>query len=109
MNWLQITLVCYAIINIVAGVVGVVHGSVVSLIAAAGLATIVLVGVAISRTRPQLGYGVAALGPVLSLGRFLPTYLKTGALWPALTMVICSAVALIALVAGHFAFRRINP
>ena len=101
MGWLDALLVLYGLLNIVAGIMGYAK-SPVSLYAGATAGVLVLLGVYLARSRPTLGYGLAALVCLLLLGRFLPVFLRERDLWPAGTMAIVSAVVLVALVAGHF-------
>lgn len=98
-------MVAYGIFNIALGVEAfVAKGSVVSLIAAGTAGLLVLVAVALTKKYPRIGYILAALVCLGLIGRFLPVFLKdTTNVYPALTVVVVSAIVLVALVGSHFA------
>jgi len=106
MSWLNAVLVTYAVFVIGAGAEAYFSkGSIASLMGAGAIGVLVLIGVFVTKTRPSIGYGIAALGPIMALGRFLPSYMKDHKVWPALIIVIASFAALACLVAGHFMNR----
>ena len=75
-------------VSLAGGIMGYARaGSTASLIAglAVGLVLLVTAGLALRRTGwPQLVMSIAGL---VLLGRFLPVYFQTAAVWPALVMV----------------------
>ncbi len=101
MMWLNAVLVAYAGLNIFGGI-SALKASPISLIAGSAIAIIVLFGVWYSTKNMRVGYAIAAVGPVLSLGRFLPVYLSKHVIWPAGVMALASGIALAALIAAHF-------
>jgi uncharacterized membrane protein (UPF0136 family) len=111
MTWLDIVLGVYAIFTMFAGTYGYLKsGSAVSMIAGLVAGLVVIAGIFIARSKPTIGYGMAALITILMIGRFLPTFLKEPdpykALWPALAMVVTSAIALLCLALAHLLQRR---
>ena len=105
MVWLNAVLVAYASLNIYGGI-SAMKTHPMSLVAGSAIAILVLFGVWYSTKNMRVGYAIAAVGPVLSLGRFLPAYLTKHVVWPAGIMALASGIALVALIAGHFLTKK---
>ena len=73
-----------------------------SLLGGTAISALAVVGVIIARKQPKLGYGLAALACIADLGFFIPRFLKSHAVWPALTMIIAAGLTFAALVVYHF-------
>lgn len=83
-------------------------GSAMSLYGGGALGAVVLIGLwmSMSMKTPRWGYILGVLMGIAALGRFLPNYLKTKDPYPALVIVVLSALLLLVLVGGHFAAQR---
>ena len=83
-------------------------GSAMSLYGGGALGLLVLVGLLMSlkMKSPRWGYILAAVMGLAALGRFLPSYFKTNDPYPALVIVILSALLLGVLVGGHLATKK---
>lgn len=111
MPWLNIVLTLYALFTGFAGMFGYLKsGSAVSAIAGLAAAALVLVGVWLSKTKPAIGYPIAGVVALAMIGRFLPSFLKAqdpyAKIWPDLSMVVASAIALLCLILGHVLAKK---
>lgn len=103
MPWPRILVLLYGLFLLGAGIEAAVSkGSVISLVAGGGLGILALACFAIVPKNPRVGYIGATVVGLAVIGRFLPTYLKTQAVWPAGVMAILSIVVVLALSAAHF-------
>lgn len=105
LKWL---LVLYGFFNIFLGVEAyMVKQSLVSLIAAGTAGILVLLAVGLTKNYPRIGYILAALVCVGLIGRFGPAYAKQPSnVYPALVVVLASALVLGMLIGSHFAAMR---
>lgn len=102
MSWLNWVLIGYATLTFAGGLQGYIGSKSVASIAAASTITVLILGATwLSKSNPKVGYGVAAVVAALTLGQFIPRYQKSGAVWPALIMIIASGLTVAALIAGH--------
>lgn len=76
-------------------------GSTVSLLAGGGAGVLMLVCVWLTGSRPRIGYIGASVVSLAIVGRFLPVYLKSGTVYPALVATLASIALFVALVLGH--------
>ena len=107
MRWLDSVLVSFGLLSILGGIEGyLAKGSVMSVMGGAGTGVIILAGVALAKTHPGAGYGVATVGTLAVGGMMLRSYMKNHAVWPGLTFTVLSAAVLICLVIGHYAARK---
>ncbi len=107
MRWLDSVLVIFGLLSILGGIEGyLAKGSVMSVMGGAGTGVIILAGVALAKTHPGAGYGVATVGTLAVGGMMLRSYMKNHAVWPGLTFTVLSAAVLICLVIGHYAARK---
>ncbi len=80
----QITIIIYAAGLFLGGLEGLItKGSVISLLASALFAVLLLFALRTSLTRPKFGLGLGALFVLLSFGRFAGVFLKKHEMWPA--------------------------
>jgi uncharacterized membrane protein (UPF0136 family) len=108
MGWLNPVLVSYSLLNILFGVAGYVSKkSVISLVAGVVAGAIVLGAVALAKSHPKIGYGIAAVVALLLLGRFAGPAFSKQEVYPSGILAAASLIALLALVFGHFLSR--NP
>ncbi|GMV89395.1 MAG: hypothetical protein AMXMBFR81_23260 [Chthonomonas sp.] len=107
MPWLNIVLWVYALFNIALGVEAYLKvNSMPSLMGGIGAGVLVIVGLLVSQKNSMVGYSICALVALGLLGRFVPAYLSKGTVYPALVVSIASALALVALIVGHFMARK---
>ena len=80
-------------------------GSAMSLYGGGALGLLVLVGLwmTMKMKTPRWGYILAVVMGLAALGRFLPSYLKSKDAYPALVIVVLSALLIVVLVGGHLA------
>lgn len=99
---LNVLLMLYAALNLGLGIYGfAVKQSMVSLIAGAAIAALILFTLWLTKTNPRMGRIGSLIVAVLVTGRFLPMFLKSGDWLPAGILSIASGVVIIALLAGH--------
>jgi len=101
MPWLNPLLIVYALLNIGLGIDGALHGSVVSVIAGVAIGVLMLGSVALAKTQPRAGRIASLVIAVAVLAQFLRKFLTTHAWLPAGTLVVASAVVILALLWGH--------
>lgn len=107
MKWLTGVVVAFGLFCIGAGLEAyLAKNSLPSLMGGGGIGLVALIGAFVARTTPSIGYGIAAVAALAALGRFLPAFLKTQAVWPALAMTLVSSTVLVCLIAGHFMAKR---
>ncbi|MCH8275562.1 MAG: TMEM14 family protein [Armatimonadetes bacterium] len=105
MIWLNVVLLIYAALVLAGGLFGYFRaGSPVSAIASGAAALLVLVGVLLSGSNKNLGYGVAAF-VALALVVFFLIRVLNGKFMPGIPALVLSAVALGCVVIGHFMRR----
>lgn len=91
-----------ALVLIVMGILGFAEGhSVPSLVAGVLFGGLLLGFLAYTKTNPRVGRIGAAVVSLLPLGRFLPSLIKTGKIYPAGIIVFCGIVTFCVLGAGH--------
>ena len=101
MAWPGMILILYGVMDIALGIYGFVHShSTASLIAGNVAGVLAICAAALAKTHPNYGYGLGAVICIMMLGRFGPQLGQPG--WLPATMVITSAIVLIALIAAHF-------
>ena len=76
--------------------------SIGSLLGGTAISVMAIAGVIIAKKQPRLGYVLTTLACVADLGFFIPRFLKSQAVWPALTMIIAAGLTIAALVVFHF-------
>lgn len=109
MKWLSGVVVVYGLFCIGAGVEAyLAKNSLPSLLGGGGIGLLALIGAFVATKNGPIGFGIAAVAALAALGRFLPAYLKTQSVWPALVMVLASSVVLACLIAGHLQNRRLS-
>jgi len=102
MNWLKASMVAWALLMIGMGTEAfIAKGSTVSLIAGGGAGALMLVCVALTGSRPRIGYIGASVICLAIVGRFLPAYMKSGDPYPALLATVASIALFVALGLGH--------
>jgi uncharacterized membrane protein (UPF0136 family) len=106
MRWLTGVVAAYGLLNIVGGIMGFMKGSQISLIAGGTLGVLVLVAAYISTKNERPGFLMAAVLALAGAGNFISSFIKKGAIWPALIMAIASVIVLGCLGAGHFIAKR---
>lgn len=109
MRWLNTVLILYSVIMMLIGVQAYVfpsggpeHRSIVSLVAGVVVGLLMLGTVALSFTNPRPARIAAAILCAAVLGRFAPTYFRTGDWYPAGLIAILTFVVFACLVVGHF-------
>ena len=92
----KIYFIIFGLLTIVGGVIGYVKaGSTVSIIAGS-ISGIALIGAAfLLPGNPALALAIAGLVSILLAGRFIPAFMKTGAVMPAGLMSILSVIGVI--------------
>lgn len=78
-----------------------VKASMVSLIAAGSLGALMLVSIYVWTKKPRAGRIMSLVLALLSLGNFLPKYMKAPNMYPAGITIIASFIVLIVLIMGH--------
>jgi uncharacterized membrane protein (UPF0136 family) len=102
-GWLDISLLIYALVMLGGGIGGYVSaGSLPSLISGIVSGILLLASVALARSNPKLGYGLAALTALILVGVFIERYMKTHKAMPSLGLIGLSALMLVLLAVGHF-------
>jgi uncharacterized membrane protein (UPF0136 family) len=107
MNTVDVVVLLYALLTMVMGILGYVapttsHPSIISLIAGVGIGALLLGALALGKTNPRVGRISAAVITLLPLGRFIPTFIKTHAVYPAGIMVVAGIITFGVLLGGHF-------
>lgn len=109
MRWLNTVLILYSVTMMVIGVQAYIfpsggpeHRSVVSLAAGVAVGLLMLGTVALSYTHPRPARIAAAILCAAVLGRFLPTFFRTGDFYPAGLISILTFIAFACLLIGHF-------
>lgn len=107
MAWLNGVLFAYAALVLAGGAFGYVKaGSVVSLAASTAAAVLIVVGIAVGKSKMSLGYGICA-AVAAALAVFFGYRLATGGgLMPGLPAMLMSVAVLVALTFGHFKSRQ---
>lgn len=104
---INIALIAYGVMCIVMGVQAAffphegAKASMVSLYAAGGLGLLMIASVYIWTKSPRAGRIMAVVLALLSLGRFMPKFIKEQQIYPAGITVIASIIVIGLLVAGH--------
>lgn len=112
MNKFQASILLYGVICIVLGLLGTKASfddhkpEYFSLIGGGALGVLSIFFGTLSKSNPRVGYIGASVVALLALGKFLPDYIKSGAIYPAGLMVVLSAALAIFLVGGHILGRR---
>ena len=98
----QLTLVIYAVALFAGGLEGfITKGSVISLLASALFAALLVFALRTTRTKPKFGLALGALFTFLSYGRFAGVYMKKHEMWPAGFYTIAGTLALVVLIAAY--------
>jgi uncharacterized membrane protein (UPF0136 family) len=105
-KFVDVTVLLYALLTIVMGVLGFVapttgKPSMPSLIAGVGIGVLLLGALAYTKTNPRVGRISTAVITLLPLGRFIPSFLKSHAIYPAGIMVVAGLFTFGVLGAGH--------
>lgn len=102
MRWLNTLLIVFSLLSIGLGIYGFSEkGSAVSLIAGGAAGFFMLATVYVAQNHPRWGRIASLVIAIAMLGQFTPKFLKTNDWVPAGTMMIASAIVVIALIAGH--------
>lgn len=110
MGWLNGVLAAYALLTIVGGVMGYVSKqSMASLMAGVGVGVVLIGAIALSKSHPKPAYAVCAVVVLLTGLRFTGTFMSSREVWPHLVVAAASAIALAALIAGHFMQKPATP
>jgi len=92
----KIYFIIFGLLTIVGGVIGYARaGSMASIIAGSISGILLLVAAFLLPNNAAAGLALAAIVSILLAGRFLPVFLKTGALMPAGMMSILSVIGII--------------
>ena len=92
----KIYFIIFGLLTIVGGVIGYVKaGSTVSIIAGSISGIALIVAAFLLPGNPALGLAIAGLVSILLAGRFIPAFMKTGAVMPAGLMSILSVIGVI--------------
>ena len=105
MVWLNVVLLVYAALVLAGGLFGYFRaGSAVSAIASGAATLLLVVGVLLSGSNKNLGYGVAAF-VALALAVFFLIGVVNGKFMPGIPALALSAAALGCIVIGHYMRR----
>jgi uncharacterized membrane protein (UPF0136 family) len=92
----KIYFIIFGLLTIVGGVIGYVKaGSTISIIAGAVSGIALIVAAFLLPGNVALGLALAGLVSILLAGRFIPAFMKTGAVMPAGLMSILSVIGII--------------
>lgn len=107
MRWLNALLITFSLLSIGLGIYGFSEkGSAVSLIAGGAAGFFMLASVYLAQSQPRWGRIASVVIAVAMLGQFAPKFFKTGDWVPAGTMMIASALVVVALLGAHFMANR---
>ncbi len=110
MKWLGGVLLAYGIVMIALGVLAYFKdNSLMSLIGGGGIGVLVIFGAALAQNYQAVGYGIAAVGAVAALGRFIVPVLTKQQIYPAGVIAALSGLVLICLAIGHFQMKDVPP
>ncbi len=98
---INFVLVGYALLMIGMGIEAA-SKSMISLIAGAAIGLLMIASVVLYGKNPRAGRIMSVVVALIPLGRFLPKFIKEGAIWPAGLAVIASVGVIIMLVSAHF-------
>jgi uncharacterized membrane protein (UPF0136 family) len=92
----KIYFIIFGLLTIVGGVIGYVKaGSTISIIAGSISGIALIIAAFLLQGNPALGLALAGLVSILLAGRFIPAFMKTGAVMPAGLMSILSVIGVI--------------
>gem|GEM_PF-1177186 len=111
MGFVNLTVLLFALLNIVLGIVGGLgltggRPSRESLIAGIAAGALLLGTLALAKTHPRWGRIGSAVICLLLLGRFAGPFFSRGTWYPAGLMVIAAGFTLAVLIGGHIAATR---
>jgi uncharacterized membrane protein (UPF0136 family) len=107
MRWLNALLIVFSLLSIGLGVYGFsAKDSVPSLIGGGAAGFFMLGTVYLAQSQPRWGRIASLVIALAILGQFAPKFFKYKDWLPAGTMMIASAIVVIALIAGHVAGSR---
>lgn len=107
MNKLDATVIGYALLNLIFGILGYFRGgSMPSLVGGVAVGVIVLFGITLAKSHPKVGYGVCAVTSALVFLRFIVPAVRDLQFYPAMILAAASIVAMGALAIGHFTAKR---
>ena len=109
MTWVKWVMVFYGVAMIAMGIHGYIgSGSPASLAGGGGAGALVLVAVVLSlkMATPRVGYILASVVSLGMVGMFIPKFLKSGLLYPHLTIALISLATVICLVTGHITAKK---
>lgn len=102
MGWLGISVIVYGIIMLLGGIMGYVIGHSVPSLASGIVSGMFLIGsMALAKTHPRLGYGIATLVTVLLIGVFIERQMKAPS-GRNIGLIGLSLLMLVMLIFGHF-------
>jgi uncharacterized membrane protein (UPF0136 family) len=98
----------YAAVSLLGGILGIMKGSTVSLVAGGAAAVLLAAGAWFGQAGKTWGLVLALVVCVALVGRFLPGFLKNMSenVWPAGVMAVLGIVTAVVLVLGILAMRR---
>lgn len=103
MKFVDVVVLLYAILTLVMGVLGYAEAhSVISLVAGVGIGMLLLAALAYTKTNRRIGRIATAVITLLPLGRFIPAFIKTHAIYPAGIMTVAGIFTFGVLLGGHF-------
>jgi uncharacterized membrane protein (UPF0136 family) len=101
LRWLDALILGYGILLIVMGIVGYLHGSVISLVTG-GISGVLEIGfAALTTTNPRVGRIGSAVVALLILGSMLPESIKKGKA-DFIILAVASGIVFACLMGGHF-------
>jgi uncharacterized membrane protein (UPF0136 family) len=108
-GWLNGVLVLYALLMLGGGIgayMAPTIRSTSSLIAGVAAGVVLLGSVALARSHPRAGYGIAAAATLALAIFWLWRYMQTQRVMPAMAMLGLSVIVLLAILAGQMAIRQ---
>lgn len=109
MKWLPPVVLGYGVIMIGLGLFSYLRHpdtGLMSLIGGGAIGVLAIIGAAVAKSWPMIGYGIAGLATFAAMGRFAKPFFSEGKLYPAGLIFTLSAITFLCLVVGHFMARR---